>query len=239
MGRRKLSLIFCLITVGLAGCSSSGPPYTKWDSPQTPLPLEIAAGAVTVDILGINKPLLPISDPVQQYWIFTLQLNTGVLNLDSWDTFSDSSKAKYAQLQNSAGHVNDCKNPPVAMSPNGQDALRCEEEKAANGKILENGFVVTDAVTHADVMRKQLDPSRVIAGYAWAPNSQAVAVLSSSQEYNDKFGGLQERWSRVFSYPLRTYYLDIYNIKSGVWREYMIRRNVPERGWARILGWTE
>jgi hypothetical protein len=64
-------------------------------------------------------------------------------------------------------------------------------------------------------------------------------VLSASEEYDPDYFGIPERWQRMTAYPLETYYLDIYNVKSGEWREYMIRRNVPAKGWGRIVRWVE
>jgi hypothetical protein len=231
----KLAFLICL--VGVIGCSK-GPPYTKWDSPQPPLNLAIAPGVVTVDVLGINKPLLPFLDAPEQYWTFGLQLNTGTLDLKSWETYKSKEEEKLANLEAPGGHIDSCKNPSAAISRDGQYSVRCEELKGPGGTILENGFVVTDTSTHADVLRKQLDPSRVIQGYAWSPDSQAVAILSSCEQYDPSFFGLTEKWQRLSSYPWHTYYLTVFNVKSGQWGEFTIRRDVP-KGWARILGWAE
>lgn len=78
---------------------------------------------------------------------------------------------------------------------------------------------------------------RGIRGFAWAPNSGSVAILSVSSYIGKR---PQELLAALSGHPVPhdTVFLDVFNVRTGQVTEYTIRSNVVS-SFTRILNWSE
>jgi|SRR5690348_7463053 len=172
------------------------------------LSVDEAPGFITIDILEGGQP--------EHYWLYQLQPSAGDLHLIKQRTFPDY---KHEDMSVAAARS--------AISPDG-NYLACFVRRTQE-------FDIKDAFSgetrfHWNIWRRD------IQGFAWSPNSNSVAILTTTN-----WPGINplEFLALFAGHPVahNTIYLTIVDYKRGDQAEYLIRRNIVS-AYTRILAWS-
>lgn len=219
MGRLKLLVSVCTFTVILllGGCLSSG----SGDTEQRTMSTDIAPGTVLVDVRESGEP--------EHYWQYQVQPARGVVRATEELQFPNYKHRDVPKdFQRPAGVIDWYIEKPQADSPDGRLFVYCE--RAAPDELH-----LVDRQSNQQV--HSWKSGHGIRGFAWAPNSGSVAVLTVSGHV-----GLRpaELLALLSGHPVShdTVFLDIVDVRSGKATEYVIRRNVVAP-FTRILSWAE
>ena len=126
-----------------------------------------------------------------------------------------------------------CSRARESVSPSHQWLARCAGERF--GQL--GTFVIENESTKTVVFRWRPATFRLIHGFAWAPNSTYLALLTESGRIGTT--SLFDWFGKSIGHPLSymTVFLEILNVTSGQTNEYLIRRDVRQ-GESSILDWV-
>jgi hypothetical protein len=182
---------------------------------------DVAPGTILVDILESGHP--------ENYWQYEVQPTSGSVRKIKEETFADYAHEDipHVFLQPS-GAIEACSSEPKADSPDGKYLAYC--------KGSESGLSVANKKSTRVLSYWTPKEWRGIRGFAWAPNSQSVAILNISSYYGKS---PLERLSGLSGHPVPhdTIFLDVLDVRTGKTTEYVVRENVPY-SFARILNWS-
>jgi hypothetical protein len=215
----KKLLVYGLLfgsTSTLLGCSDS-------HVQQTVLRAEVAPGALIVDALSAGQP--------EHYFKYRLEPATGSVHLINEALFPDYQHEEMPKdFQGPTEAIEACaqQHPrPQAGSPNGEYLASCKGE----------GTHEFDVIDRSNNKLVHWTTEKAIRGFAWAPNSNSVAVLTTSGRL-----GLSplELLAFVSGHPVSRdpVSLSIWDIPAGTATEYLVRRNVVS-SFTRILSWEQ
>ena len=129
-------------------------------------------------------------------------------------------------FQKPAGAITTCATNPQASSPNGQYVAACKDKGSEEFYLADNNS--------AKVLY-DWKSNKEIRGFAWAPNSNSVAIVCMTGRL-----GLSplELLALVSGHPVPhdTIFLDVVDVRTGKVTEYVLRRNVIS-AFTRILNW--
>jgi|GEM_PF-1712003 len=185
-------------------------------------------GTITVDIEGQGI-----------YWTYTIHPADGTVTEASELAFDRKRRpALPTAFAKPAGAITACKDNPTAVSPDGRFIATCVEVVSHTGQYsisYSYYFVVTDSVTHTEVLRWIPSEWRHFSGFAWSLDSKGVAVLTSGEYYGK---GPLERLSGAAGHPVphNTVYLNVFEVDGWKRTEYMVRTEV-KYAFTRILSW--
>jgi hypothetical protein len=210
------SVVPLALTFILTGCSDDHSPKPI----QKILSGEVAPGVLLVDVLEGGQS--------QRYWQYEVQPTTGAVRLVKEELFQDyrHRDGMPEAFQKPAGAIQTCALNPQASSPNGQYRAYCKD------KGSEEFYLADD--NSAKVLY-HWKSNKEIRGFAWAPNSNSVAIVCMKGRL-----GLSplELLALVSGHPVPhdTIFLDVVDVRTGKMTEYVLRRNVTS-AFTRILNW--
>jgi hypothetical protein len=213
-----LKVSFIGLIYSLFGCSS---PRTEQLVHQTVLSADVAPGAVLIDVLESGQP--------EHYYQYQVQPAAGLVRVVREERFQNYKHEDMpSDFQQPTGAIETCAKNPQATSPNGEYLAYCSGEGS-------DEFYVADKKSSQTLHRWK--PEKGIRGFAWAPNSNSVSILTVSG-----YTGMHplELLSLLSGHPVPhdTIFLSVLNSRTGKVTEYLVRRNVPS-SFARILNWSE
>jgi hypothetical protein len=210
------SALSLALTFVLTGCSD----YRPVKPVQNILSGEVAPGVLLVDVLEGGQS--------ERYWQYEVQPTTGAVRLVKEELFPDyrHTEGVPEAFQKPAGAITSCAANPQASSPNGQYVAACRDEGTW-------GFYLTD--NNSAKVLYHLKSNKEIRGFAWAPNSNSVAIVCMTGHL-----GLSplELLALISGHqvPHNTIFLDVVDVRTGKITEYVLRRNVIS-AFTRILNW--
>jgi hypothetical protein len=210
---RVSALLLISLFVGCSGSQTKGPV-------QTLLSADVAPGVVLVDVLEGGQP--------EHYWQYQVRPSTGVVRLVREETFQDYKHRDIPRdFSRPTGVIETCTKNPQASSPNGDYLAYCKAGSSSE-------FYVTHETTQ---ILQDWRSERGIRGFAWAHNSNSVAILTVSS-----YTGMHpsELLSLLSGHPVPhdSVFLEVLDIRTGKVTEYVVRRNVVS-SFTRILSWGE
>lgn len=218
---RRLGILLCLALM-LLGCSRN---RTTLDG-QTVLSTDVAPGAITIDVLESGRP--------EHYWQYEIRPSGGTVISSREERFADPSHEVIPSIfQEPTGAVQSCRTKPGASSTDRKFFAWCDSAVPERGG---DKLLIVDAMTKLQMYEWGPKQWRKISGFAWAPNSDSLAILNISSYYGKN---PIELLSALSGHPVPhdTIFLDIVGIKTGRVAEYRVRENVIS-SFSRILKWT-
>jgi hypothetical protein len=216
-----LSIIVSVSTVVISALSfgCSGPESEEHKSVK--LPPILAPGVISVDVLEAGQP--------EHYWLYEVRPASGLVQLVRESTFQDYKHEDIPEaFQEPSGAIEACAKNPKARSPDGLYWAYCR------GAGSEEFYV--SSATSAQTLHVW-KPSKRIAGFAWAPNSNSVAILRASGHL-----GMSPLELLAFAsgHPVNhdTIFLDVLDVRTGKTTEYVVRKNVIS-AFTRITSWSD
>ena len=197
----------------LLGCSNSSLHQTVLDS-------DVAPGTILVDVLSAGQP--------EHYFQYRLEPASGSVQLISETAFPDYSHEDIPHdFQEPAGAIEACAKRPQASSPSGEYGASCSGEGT-------HEFDVIDRKSNSVLVR--WNTQKAIRGFAWAPNSRSISVLTTSGRLGFS---PPELLSVISGHPVShdTVSLSIWDVHTGTATEYLVRKNVVS-SFTRILSWA-
>lgn len=199
----------------LVGCSQNQ------SSAGTSLNADVAPGFVLVDILEAGQP--------EHYWQYQVLPATGLTRMVKEQTFQDYKHEDLpADFYQPTGALESCARNLHATSPNGKYVAYCKSGPS-------DEFYVADQQSNETLQHWR--PRKGIRGFAWAPNSNSVAILTVSG-----YAGMRPRelLSFISGHPVShdTVFLDLLDMRTGTITEYVVRRNIVS-SFTRILNWGQ
>lgn len=188
------------------------------DKPPAALPSN-APGVILIDIIAGGLP--------ENYWQYQVQPSAGTVQLVKTEQFQDYRLTDIpTTYQKPTGAIETCERNPQAPSPDGRYLASCSH----SGSLQ---FDLIDRQSNQTLFHWKADKG--IHGFAWAPNSNAVAIVTTSSHV-----GLSARelLSLISGHPVPhdTVFLEIVDVKSGAKTEYVVRQDVIS-AFPRILSW--
>jgi len=218
---RQFSILSCLSLI-LSGCGRNQTTSDK----QTVLPIDVAPGTLTVDVLESGRP--------EHYWQYEIRPSRGTVITSKEERFADPNDEDIpTAFLEPTGAVQNCRTKPAAFSPDNQVVARCDSSVPAENR---DKVVILDAKTERQIYEWAPKQWRGITGFAWAPNSGSLAILKLSSYYRNN---PIESLSALSGHPVPhdTIFLDIVGIKTGKLTENRVREDVIS-SFCRILQWT-
>ena len=183
---------------------------------------DVAPGTILVDILESGHP--------ENYWQYEVQPTSGSVRKIKEETFADYAHENIPHVfLQPAGTIYACSSEPKADSPDRRYLAYC--------KRSESGLSVADKKSTVILSNWTPKEWRGIRGFAWAPNSHSVAILSISSYYGKS---PLEQLSGLSGHPVPhdTIFLDVLDVRTSKTTEYLVRENVPY-SFTRILNWSQ
>ena len=133
------------------------------------------------------------------------------------------------------GSVQSCSNARSADSSNGRYVARCEDVNVRDTTRQLRGathptFTVTAGYNGPEFFYWRMEQDRRVLGFAWSPDSTAVAVVTRWYDYT-RFWILGHA-----SIPHHSVYLEVTGV-DGLFAQYTLRRDITYAG-AALLKWT-
>jgi hypothetical protein len=215
IGKHNLiTVLICAIIAALVACSGNerrAPVATG---------VGVAPGSVLIDILQGGQP--------ERYWQYEVTPETATVRAVREETFRDQGHEDIpTDYQQPAGAIR-CDGAMQVASPDGKLRAFCSDG---------NNHHLSVADLSGQVVCTWNPGSRRIRGFAWAPNSNSVAILNVSQRWGM---GPMELLSAIAEHPVPhdTIFLDFLDVKTGKVTEFLVRANVVS-SFTRILKWKE
>ena len=208
--RFRLPLLTLACTLAIA-CSQDKPPAT--------LPSNVAPGVILVDIIAGGLP--------ENYWQYQVQPSAGTVQLVKTEQFQDYRLTDIpTTFQKPTGAIETCERNPQAPSPDGRYLAFCSH----SGSLQ---FDLIDRQSNQTLFHWKADKG--IHGFAWAPDSTSVAIVTTAGHIGFR---PRELLALVSGHPVPhdTVFLEIVDVKSGARTEYTVRQDVIS-AFPRILSW--
>ena len=218
IARFVLAPTIVIAAFNLPGCSRS---QHGSSARQASISSDVAPGTVLIDILEAGHP--------EHYCQYEVQPTTGIVRIIKETTFPDYSHEDMPRtFQEPAGAIGACEGSSnlTATSPDGTYSARCTSANSADALQVNSGARVAEWKTHG----------RGIRGFAWAPNSNSIAILNVSSYYGKS---PLELLAALSGHPVPhdKVLLDIFDVQTGQTTEYLVRNNVVS-SFTRILRWA-
>jgi hypothetical protein len=127
---------------------------------------DVAPGTILLDILESGHP--------EHYWQYEVQPTAGLVRRVKEQDFRDYAHEDIPHVfLQPAGAIERCRSDPKAGSPDGKFVAYC----------MSDGIFITDKKNGATLYQWKMQEWRGIRGFAWASNSQGVAILNVSSYY--------------------------------------------------------
>jgi hypothetical protein len=199
-----------------------------------------APGTILVEVAGN-------SSSKRRYSEFEIHPALGQVRLAKEELANFDSGSPFPASESPAESFDDCRSSPEAASPDKRLLARCTvlpmpksaEFGRPNLVVMNEGtsttlYHWTSKTGHTSAGFKE---ERDIKGFAWAPNSRAIAVLNGSEHYRkDPLGVLAGLSGHPI--PHTAVYLDIVDVQTGNVTEYLLRKDVSYSS-VRILSWSK
>jgi hypothetical protein len=181
---------------------------------------EVAPGVILIDVLEGGQP--------EPCWQYEVQPATGMVRLVKQEIFQDYRHREIPEtFYPPTGAIETCGKNPEASSPDENYMAGCR----TNGSYQ---FYVADRKSTRTL--QQWKPDKNIRGFGWAPNSNSVAILSTSGRLGMRPLELLSLLSgHLVSHD--TVFLELLDVRTGKITEFVIRRNVISSS-TRILNWS-
>jgi hypothetical protein len=182
---------------------------------------DVAPGVIVIDILGGGQPM--------HYWQYLVQPSAAVVRIAVENVVSDPRHPDMPRaFQQPAGSFDSCGRSPRAASPDRALVAFCSKEASFTLHVIDGRSGTTVCEWKSD---------NQIRGFAWAPNSNSLAILNSSSRQGRK---PLELFALVSGHPVNhdNIFLDLLDVKTSVSTKYLIRPDVIS-SFTRILEWSK
>lgn len=172
----------------------------------------------------------------EAYFVYRVRPDLGYITLARHASFKDTKDERLQPLEVPSGRIDYCYGSPRVASPDGQLAVHCEGDRfRGSGRHEADQIVVIDAKRKNEILRKAIPRDEWINGFVWSPDSQSVAVLTSSWRIG--WGPLDLLTVLLMQpVPYQTFNLIIYRVNGDESRIPRVR-TWSRYGWGRVLGW--
>jgi hypothetical protein len=177
-------------------------------------------------------------DP-DQYRKYEIRLNEGRIVLMHKQKISGADDRGIETPHRLGGEMLGCRTSPLVPSPDTRYTAYCFQTVDSSEGVFQhqrdNDFAVVDAATQRKVLAAALPQDRRIEGIFWAPNSRALALVSTTRRIGrgplDLLFAIMGRPT-----PVVTTYVDTYDVSSKQHAEFLVRKDA-EYGSGRIIDW--
>jgi hypothetical protein len=209
---RGLLLVLGPLTIGaIASCGGA-----QRGALPKPMKVDVAPGAVIVDILGAGRP--------EHYWQYQVQPSAGVVRTVLKTEFKDYTEETLPTAYQQPAGAGACTEHKSVPSPDGRFVAQCESDG------LQINYRLTSTIAYT------WKSGRDIRGIAWSPNSRSLAVLSTSERLGK---APIELLSALSGHPVphNTVFLSFIDFEASSVTEYRIQEDVVS-AFCRILDWS-
>jgi hypothetical protein len=211
---RTAAVATVLLSLVFIGCSVSRTQGVASGA----MSVDLAPGSIFVDVLEGGEP--------EHYWQYQVQPAAGASTMIREESFPTYKERNIPRTFSRPAGVVSCAQNPTADSPDGEYSAYC------NGDGSDEFYIANRAMQTV----QKWTPFKEIRGFAWAPNSKSIAILTASGHIGI---GPRELLSFLSGHPVshNTVFLDLLDVRSGKITEFVVRRDVVS-AFTRILGWS-
>jgi cbb3-type cytochrome oxidase subunit 3 len=223
-GHRMAAIVLACLFVALVA-------WRLWPEPRERRARPAPAPLKGVVLLGVVEG----GRTPDAYRKYEIHLDQGRILLVHKQKISDEYDTRIESPHRLGGEMRGCEVSPLVPSPDLRYTAYCTQPPETGGRELPSDLVVVDAASQRKVLTATLPQKRRIDGIFWAPDSRAVAVLSTTQRMAR---GPLDLLSAIVGRPtpLLTTFVDTFDIQSQRHAEFLVRMD-SEYGKARIVDW--